>query len=329
MTMGVSNLGTLSLLTFIMQNNDTQLNTLGTELSSGQASQSLSGYGPQAQPVLNLNATIAAANAYVSTSTTVSTYLSGTDTSLTELIKDANQLSKGLTDLSTNAGSFSVTALTGLVSGLGLDVTTTLNTQVGNRYIFAGTRYNTPPVLDINSLPAPGAPTAFAAVTSPLLPAYDTDAAANPGGEASAWAQSTATIAASETISYGVSSNDTPIQQLVYALQNAAAATNSSGATQAQYVSLAQDAVQQAIAGLQNLQAKNGAVMSQVNNTQTAQKQSVATLTGMLNGITGVDTTKVSVQIASLQTQMQASYRVTSTLLNLSLANYLSGSGAA
>jgi flagellin-like hook-associated protein FlgL len=328
MSMGVSNLGATSPLTLIMHNNQTQLTTLGDELSSGQAQQTLAGYGAQGQQVLDLNNSIAAANAYVGSTTTVSTYLNGYDDSLTQLVKDANQLSQGLSNLTSGAGGNSTLATLGaLVNGLNVDVSATLNTQVGNRYIFSGTRYGTPPVLDIGSLPPLAAPAPFAAVASPLLPAYDTDAASAPAGEAAAWAQPTATIAPGEAISYGVTSNDPAIQRLVFALQNASAATAATGATQTQYISLAQSAVQQALSGLQTLQAQNGANLAQVTSAQTAQKQSVATLTNILNGITGVDTTQISIQIANLQTQMDASYKITNTLLNLSLASFLTSAG--
>lgn len=328
--MGVSNLGTTSLLTQILQNNQTQLNTLSEELSSGQAQQTLAGYGAQGQQVLDLNNSIGAANAYVGSTTTVSTYLNGYNDALTNLVNDANQLSGTLSNLSsTTSGSSSLATLTALVNGLNVDVSATLNTQVGNRYIFSGTRYGTPPVLDIGSLAPLAAPAPFAAVASPLLPAYDTDAAAHPAGEPSAWAQPTVTIAPDESISYGITSNDPAIQQLVFALQNASAATTATGATQSQYVSLAQSAVEQALSGLQTLQARNGANITQVSSAQTAQQQSVTTLTNILDGITGVDTTQLSAQIASLQTQMEASYKVTSSLLNLSLANVLTTAGVA
>jgi flagellar hook-associated protein 3 FlgL len=327
-SMGISNLSTISMLTVIMHNNQTQLTDLGEQLSSGQASQTLSGYGRQGQQVLDLNNSISAANAYVSTANTVSTYLNGYDVSLRQLVNDATQLSQALNNLSSStSGSTGAATFAALVNGLSVDVSATLNTQVGNRYIFSGTRYGTPPVLDIGSLPPLGAPAPFAPVAAPLLPGYDTDAAANPLGEASAWAQPTVTIAAGETISYGITSNDPAIQQLVFALQNAAAATTATGATQSQYVSLAQGAVQQALTGLQTLQAQNGENISQVDTAQTAQKQSVASLTGILDGIRGVDTTQLSAQIASLQTQMEASYKVTSSLLSLSLANVLAAAG--
>ena len=157
-------------------------------------------------------------------------------------------------------------------------------------------------------------------MTSPALPAYDSQA---PGNNAAAWASPSATIAPGQTLDYGISSNDPSIQQLVFALQNAAAATTSGGATQQQYITLAQGAVAQALSGLQALQAQNGANTNQVTAAQTAQQQSVTTLTTILGGIQNVNTTQLSEQITSLQNQMEASYKVTSSLLNLSLVNYL------
>jgi flagellar hook-associated protein 3 FlgL len=320
MTMGVSSLGTASALNAILQNNQTQMNNLSEQLASGEVSQTLAGYGAQGEQVLDLDSSIAAANAYVGTTTNVTNVLNGYNDGLNELVDDANQLSQGLDNLSNSGSGVDSASFQALVSGLELDTSTTLNTQVGTRFIFSGTRYNTAPVQSIASLPGPAAPTAFTAVASPTLPAYDSQA---PGSDAAAWASPTATISPGETLSYGITSNDPSIQQLVYALQNAAAATTATPANQPQYISLAQNALQQALSGLQTLQAQNGANINQVQTAQTAQQQSVTTLTNVLDGIQNVNTTQVSEQITSLQTQMEASYKVTSSLLNLSLVNYL------
>ncbi|MBV9862948.1 MAG: hypothetical protein JO267_12480 [Alphaproteobacteria bacterium] len=323
MSLGITGAGMVTMMTSILESNQGQLTTLGEELSSGQKSQTLSGYGENAQQLLNLNSSIAAANAYVGSATTVSTDLSAYNDALGELVSDATQLSQGITSLTDNSSGTSAASFSALVSGLATDATTTLNTQSGTRYLFAGTRYTTAPVDAIGSLPGLTSPTAFTAVTAPALPDYDTDYASSPGGDAAAWGSPTVTIAAGETISYGISSNNPAIQQLVYSLQNAQAATTASEPDRTQYLNLAQNAAQQALSGLQSLQAGNAANISQVNTVQTAQKQSVSTLTNMLDGIQGVDTTQLSAQISSLQTQMEASYKVTSSLLSLSLVNYL------
>ena len=321
MSIGISGAGILTTMTTILQNNQSQLTTLSEELSTGNKSQSLSGYGEQGRQLLDLNTSIAAANAYVSSSATVSTFLNGYDTTLTELVNDATQLSQGLSSLTDATSGSAAASFSSLVSGLQTDVGTTLNTQVGNRYLFSGTRYETPPVQTLSLLPALTTPAAFTAVASPALPSYDTEAGSGPN--AAAWATPKVTIEAGETISYGINSNNPAIQQLVFALQNAAAATNTSDPNRSQYLSLAQNAAQQALQGLQGLQASNGANLSQVTSVQSAQKTSVTTLTDLLQGIQGADPTQVSAQISALQTQMQASYKVTGSLLNLSLLNYL------
>jgi len=322
MNYGISGAGIVGTMTAILNSNQSTLTNLSEQLSTGQKSQSLSGYGESGRQLLDLNSSIAAANAYVSSADTVSTFLNGYNTTLTQLVSDANQLSQGLSSLSDATNGTAAASFASLVNGLQTDVSVTLNTPAGNRYLYSGTRYSTPPVQSIGSLPPLTSPAPFTAVTAPALPDYDTDAG-TPGGNAAAWAQPSVTIAAGETISYGISSNNPAIQQLVYAIQNAQAATNASNPERSQYLSLAQNAVQQAVTGLQALQAQNGSNLSQVTAVETAQKQSVTTLTNLLGNVQDADATTVSAQISALQTQMEASYKVTSSLLSLSLVNYL------
>jgi flagellar hook-associated protein 3 FlgL len=334
MTMGISTYGVTSMLTSILQNNSTQMTNLTEELSTGDVSQSLTGYGEQASQILGLNASIDAANAYANSTTTVSTYLNGYTDSLTDLISDATQLSQGLSNLAngtnstaTSTDSTSTASFAALVSGLEVDTSAQLNTQVGNRYIFAGSRYDTAPAVSISSLPAVTSPTAFTATTSPALPSYDSQAASLPGGSTAAYATQTVTIADDETVNYGITSTNPAIQQLVYALQNASAATNASDPNQSQYITLAENAANAALSGLQALQAQNSEVLSQVTTEQTAQQQSVTTLSNTLGTIETANSTQVASEITAMQTQIEASYKATSALLSLSLASYLSTSG--
>lgn len=66
-----------------------------------------------------------------------------------------------------------------------------------------------------------------------------------------------------------------------------------------------------------SLAAKN------MDDAKTQNRSTRATLEDTLGGIDTVDTTEVTVKLLALQTQLQASYQVTSTLSKLSLVNYL------
>jgi flagellar hook-associated protein 3 FlgL len=327
MTFGISNISKTSSLLSILQSNQSQLDDLTQQLSSGQKSQTLTGYAQQGRQFLDLHSSLTAANAYVSSAGTVSTFLSGYDTSLSDLSNVANQLQQGLQNLTSDLTGTMPPSFGALVNGLEVETSATLNTQVGSRYIFAGTRYGTVPVQDISTLPALTTPAPFAAATSPALADYDTQFPGPAGGVPQAWTQAKATIAPQVTLSYGVSSNDPSIQQLVFALQNAAAATTAAEPNRSQYLNYARTAVDQAVSGLQALQAVNAGNVNHVTAVTTAQKQSVTTLTNMLGGVQNIDSTQVATQISSLQTQIQASYKATATLLNLSIVSYLGTTG--
>jgi len=62
---------------------------------------------------------------------------------------------------------------------------------------------------------------------------------------------------------------------------------------------------------------------ARLNEIKTSQKQEQATLLDTIAGVEDVDTTEVAVKIITLQTQLDASYRVTAMVQNLSLVNFL------
>ena len=148
-----------------------------------------------------------------------------------------------------------------------------------------------------------------------------------------------AVIAQNEpAISYGISSNDPTIQSLIYALQNAQAAT-SSGLTSTQvksYLSNANNLVSDAINGSTTNSAVTGfsgssGLLAQVTNTQgqiananAVHTQTLATLTTQATSITAIDSATIAEELSALQSQLQATYKVTASTLNLSLLNYIS-----
>jgi flagellin-like hook-associated protein FlgL len=199
-----------------------EVQSLTEQLNTGKKSTSLQGYGANAPTILDLNASLSATQAYAASATQVSTYLGAYDTTLDQLGKDSTSLQTALDSLNVSDPT-SLQSLTSLITGLQVDVTATLNTQVGNRFLYSGTRYTTQPVVNLTTLAPPAAPAAFVAVTpnavppSPL-PAYDTG---SPGTDPAnqAYATQTANLSDTQQLGYGITSNDPVIQQLVYSLR--------------------------------------------------------------------------------------------------------------
>ena len=133
----------------------------------------------------------------------------------------------------------------------------------------------------------------------------------------------TATIGQSATLTYGITSNDPTMQALVYALQEAQAGANATGATQAQYFANASSAIQTALTGLQSLQQSNANNEVTIKSQQTLQNQTIDNLQSQLGDLTQVDSSTVATELTNVENQLQASFKVTSSFMNLSLLQYL------
>ena len=345
----------------LVQTEQDRIAKLTYQVDTSQKSESLSGYGTQANQLLNLQSAQSTEKSYVANNTQTSTYLSAYDQSLSQLSSDATKLIGSL-DAFTVTDPSAVSNLKALVSGLQVDVAATLNTQIGGRFLYGGTRYTTQPVGNLSTLPTPAIVPAVPPSTTPTvtpltvaqvplptpqtvpatlpLPPYDTQAAALNSATPTAaqltaatqtYQSQTTTIATNQQINYGVSSNNVAFQHLVYALQCAQAATTSTGANQQAYIQQAASEVQAALSGtpgtsetgIQGLQDANGTAETLVANANTVHNQTLATLQSQITTITQVDPATVATELSAAQTQLEGSYKVVSSVLNETLLNYL------
>lgn len=247
----------------LVQNSQDTIAKLTYQVDTGLKSENLQGYGTQANQLLNLESAQTTEQNYVSNNTQTTTFLSAYNSTMTQITSDATKLSASL-DAFTVTDPQAVTNLQALVKALQVDVGATLNTQVGGRYLYGGTRYTTQPVTDLSALPAPTfvtpattpptvtpltvallpAPNPQTTPTAtPALPPYDAQAsvvnsttpaptAAEVATATQSYATQTTAVASNQTVSYGITSNNPTFQHLVYALQcaQAAASTNTSTA---------------------------------------------------------------------------------------------------
>jgi flagellar hook-associated protein 3 FlgL len=130
-----------------------QLNTLGEELSSGQAAQTYSGLGSQAGVAVALGAQLSALNGYSSAATTVGTTLSVAQSVLAQLGAAGSAVQQAISQQSSS--SFDSTGQTSTQESAAsyLDqIYSLLNTQVGNNYIFSGSAVNQPAVASTDEI---------------------------------------------------------------------------------------------------------------------------------------------------------------------------------
>ncbi|UMY19071.1 hypothetical protein MMB17_07165 [Methylobacterium organophilum] len=152
------------------------------------------------------------------------------------------------------------------------------------------------------------------------------------GDDTSPDARSTATlqVGATQTVQVGAQANEAPIKGLLASL----AAVSAEGSVNAsdtvattRYAALAQKANTLIIGSKEGL-TQISADFSRANSTMTAAKSNAAetkvTLQNAIDGVEGISTEEVMVKLLDLQTQLQASYQLTSKIAQLSLVNYMS-----
>ncbi|MGH6779945.1 MAG: flagellar protein [Bradyrhizobium sp.] len=141
-----------SLLGQSVQNINTQLTNLSTELSSGVKSTNYAGMGVDEGFAIAARAQLANITAFGDTMTNVNTVIDSANTALQSLSATADQIQSAAAATPQNLTSSGQSigqqnALSQLSSIVGI-----LNTQVGNRYIFSGSAINTPAVASADDI---------------------------------------------------------------------------------------------------------------------------------------------------------------------------------
>jgi flagellar hook-associated protein 3 FlgL len=141
-----------SLLGQSVQNINTQLTNLSTQLSSGEKSTNYAGMGVNEGFAIAARAQLANITAFGDTMTNVTTTINAANTVLQSLSKTAGEVQSEASATPQNLTSTGQTigqqnALSQLSAMVGM-----LNTQVGDRYIFSGSAINTPAVVSADDI---------------------------------------------------------------------------------------------------------------------------------------------------------------------------------
>lgn len=179
MASGISTLGLQLLNIANLTAGQSYISKLSQQLSTGKLSTNLSDYNASdAQQLMDFTNLITAREGYISVTHALNPRLQTYDTSLTNIEKTVAEMSSALLSNPTyNPGQNG--SLASQIQSAMRQMNYYLNQKVGERYIFAGSRYTTAPVGDITALSAPAASDAAAIATnvsSHTLPAYDSEA---------------------------------------------------------------------------------------------------------------------------------------------------------
>ncbi|MDP9128418.1 MAG: hypothetical protein M3N08_09200 [Pseudomonadota bacterium] len=325
MTTPVSNLSLQLQSLNNLNTEQTNLARLNEQLASGQQYDNLTNYDPTvAHNLMSFQNNITQRQAYLASIQTVQTRLTIYD----QTMNDMESITSSASSLAASNQSLDPTKVSELqsqVQSYMKQVTANLNQQVGGRYIYAGTRYSTSPVIDLSTLTtAPAWP--FSPQTSPSLPNYDSGfSAPGPTNDATAYTKDSVTIDTAFSVQYGVTSTDPAFQQLVAGLQFMNAATQS-GVSAATFQTDMAHANSLLTTALNSLQTLHSAVADNQNTLKTetdTQNTDISNLQGQLSDLQHVNITEVGTEINVLQSQLQASYSATASLEQLSILKYL------
>jgi flagellar hook-associated protein 3 FlgL len=322
---------------------NTMLNQQTQQLSSGLKLDGLIGVSSQAQELGDLKSQLG----------TVQNYSSGVQTALNRVNLYSVSI-ENIIDLATNAQSmmienrdpaFAATSAPAVQANSLLDqISTILQVKDGDRYLFAGTNYNSNPlgVTPLSSIPTtyaagavPGTdyttftPAANAAAVPPTPYATAADYYLSTSGTVQGYFDSNQVqlyVNDGEQMSYGVSAAADGFQTLIDAVvrfRDAAADVTTDPDNYEARVDDARNQLNTAISQLKTIASANGYNQQRLTEIQTQQSDVEDTLKIRFGKIQDVDPAEVSTTISNLQTSLQASYYITNSMLNLSLINYL------
>ena len=290
-----------------LMSNESRLNQINQQVSSGKVGQDLQGFGDSSEALVAAQTLQVRNNGYIQANNNLSAKLQTQDQALTQ-VSDAGSSARQAIAQAIASGSAD-----GLMSSLQSDFSQAvggLNTQYNGQYLFAGGKVTTPPVAaqtlsDLTSPPAGGV--------------FQNDQLA-----------SVSQLNATTNLQTGmladqVGTNLFNAFQQVQAFNQGAGGPLGGQLTAAQTTFLTNmlhtfDAANQ---GMTNTVASNGLLQDRVSQVQSDQQDQATTLATMIGNIADVDMAQASSQLSQTQVALQASARVFASLQNTSLLNYL------
>ena len=311
-----------------------QMDNLSREVTTGQVSDTYSGLGTNAEPLMNLNSQQPMLQSYLGNISTVSNTMTLMNNALSQITNVGNQLVTAiqtqLQNSPTNLQNVQQLAQQGLQT-----VENMINQNNNGQYLFAGSNGSSPPFVDNSTLNSN-----FTNQINNWLQTGDTPTllsningfSATSLGLSSSLATSgnvTAQISDNQTVDYTINANNAGFMNIIRALTLVANTPYPSGtdvATGADFenvmnnaLTTAQQGVSQVNATAQTLAGK----FAQVNAAKTNNTNDLTLVQNQISSLSSADTTTAIAQMQALQTQLTSSYQVTNLVSKMSLVNFL------
>lgn len=330
-----------------VQQIQSQLSDAQSELASGVYADVGLTLGARSSQLVALQQQQASVATYQTNNTLATTRLASTVTALDSVRTAASTFLSALTTAS-SSGGLTTSLQTNASSSLAA-LTSAMNLSVSGQYIFGGINTGVQPLTTYTATSAnkTAIDSAFATqfgfsqtsasastISGTDMQSFLSGSFANmftASNFSTNWSSASSTTMTSEimpnqTVSTSVSANADPVRQLAeaYAMITEFGGSNFSSAASSAAVAAASSLVSSAITGLTSVQAGVGIAQSAVTSANTTLSAQGDVLTTQVDAMAGVDQTELSTRLASLQTQLSATYSVTAQLQKLSLVNYLS-----
>ncbi|PZP56753.1 MAG: hypothetical protein DI586_02690 [Micavibrio aeruginosavorus] len=278
-----------------------QLAETQIQLSTGLKSTSYTGIASDSQRLLNVERNYDSLEGFNTNATIIGGNIDIAYNAVKSILDLSNNFLQTLT--SAQGGNFLDPQVTRDQGQLLIkEVAGLLNTQSAGRYLFAGSNIDTIPV----NLDDP----AFTPQTSPST--------ANTGYYQGNDDKLSAQLSETLSISYNFTANDPAFEQLLRSF-NLAINNPSDTAALAESTTL----MRSAISGMSNIFAQMSTFARTVENQTMRNEEDLAIMKNVIGNLKGADLAATTVRQKELETQIQASYASSVTILNLKLTDYI------
>jgi len=272
-----------------------------TQESSGLISTDYGGYGSDAKHVVNLQVSVTRAQSYIDAATLADSKVQvmySAVGSMTDILTQLrSQLSAASTGSSTETNSV-ISSAQQMLEEMG----SLMNTQYDGQYVFGGGKTDTAPV-DLSSFSS-GAGSLTTADTSYY------------GGDDEI---ASVRVAADQTVSYGVTADNSAFEEVMRVLKFVANSTSLSSSDISSALDLAGTALDDTAA----VQAKLSNAASSIETASARQTDYKSYAETLSSDLTSVDVAAITAQLSTYESQLTASYSALGKILSMNLASYL------
>lgn len=325
-----------------------EMTSASTEATTGVYADIGVALGSSTSLNVNLTREVSRIDSILSSNSIANQRMTTSQTALTGMGTQAQNLMDQLVALSGNTDGSSVALAQQTATSTLSSVIASANTMVNGEYLFAGTNTDVQPMTDnssatnadirsklttymANQSPPVTATTISAAqitdfITNTVAPMFTSDSSWSSWSSASDQ-NMTSRINNSEVIETSTNSNSSGMKYLALAtsVTNALMGTPP-GLNQSAVNAVTQQAIsytRQSIDGLNSQASQLGLSQSRLSDANTTLNSQKTILNTSIGDLTGVDPYEASTKVNSLQTQLETAYTIVSKIQQLSLVNYL------